>query len=92
MKADAAEGRFGFRRQELIEIDAEGGEGVEGVGHEAFAAGFVDGGLHGVDDFDVKTVAGGGDGSRRGRLGLLRRSRTSRARLAQACRPWRSYS
>jgi hypothetical protein len=48
---------FGFA-EDLIEIgDADGGEGFQRVGHEAFAAGFVDGGLHGVDDFDVKTLA-----------------------------------
>jgi hypothetical protein len=45
--------------EELIEIgEAEGGEGFDGVGHETFAAGFIDGGLHGVDDFDVETLAG----------------------------------
>jgi hypothetical protein len=43
----------------LIEIgESEGSEGFERVGHETFAAGFIDGGLHGVYDFDVKTLAG----------------------------------
>jgi hypothetical protein len=45
--------------QDLIEIGkADVAEGLERVGHEAFAAGFIDRGLHGVDDFDVKTLAG----------------------------------
>ncbi len=53
----------GFDAAEVLtEVEAEGGEGSEGVGHEAFAAGFVDAGLHGVDDFNVKAVVGGGDG------------------------------
>jgi hypothetical protein len=47
----------------LIEIgEAEGCEGFERVGHETFAAGLVDGGLHGVDDFDVETLSSDGDG------------------------------
>jgi hypothetical protein len=48
--------------EDLIEIgESDGCEGFERVRHETFAAGFIDGGLHGVDDFDVKTLAGGGD-------------------------------
>ena len=61
-ETDAAQAMIFPCAQDLIEIgDADGCEGFEGVGHEALAAGFIDGGLHGVDDFDVKTLAGGGD-------------------------------
>ena len=54
------------------EVEAEGGEGLERVGQEAFAAGFVDGRFHGVDDFDMKALARRGDGGRRGQPGLHR--------------------
>src|SRR5882757_8215954 len=48
----------------LIEIgETDSGKSFERVGHEAFAAGFIDGGFHGVDDFNVKTLACGGDGT-----------------------------
>jgi hypothetical protein len=50
--------------QDLIEIGkADVAEGLERVGHEPFAAGFIDRGLHGVDDFNLKTLAGGSDGT-----------------------------
>ena len=39
------------------------GESGEGVGHEAFAAGFVDGGFLPSADFDVKALTGCGDGA-----------------------------
>ena len=45
------------------EVDAEVGEGGYGVGHEAFAAGFVDGRAHAVGDFYGEAVLGGGDGA-----------------------------
>src|ERR1700736_5055758 len=54
---------FGLAQGSIEVGEADGGEGLERVGHEAFAAGFIDGGLHGVDDFDVKTLACGGDGA-----------------------------
>ena len=62
-EADAAEGMiFGFA-EDVIEIGkADGREGFERVRHEPLAAGFMDRGLHGIDDFDVKTLTGGGDG------------------------------
>ncbi len=44
-------------------FDTEVGEGGDGVGHEAFAAGLVDGRGHAVGDLDGKAVLGGGDGS-----------------------------
>jgi len=62
-EADAAEWSGFDVAEVLIEIEAEGGEGSQRVGHEAFAAGFVDAGLHGVDDLDLKTLVGGGDGA-----------------------------
>jgi hypothetical protein len=62
-ETDAAQAMIFGCAQDLIEIgDADGCEGFEGVGHEALAAGFIDGGLHGVDDFNLKTLAGCGDG------------------------------
>jgi hypothetical protein len=63
-ETDAAQAMvFGFA-QDLIEIgEADGCKGFERVGHETFAAGFIDGWLHGVDDFNVKTLACGGDGT-----------------------------
>jgi len=60
-EANAAEGGGFDLAEVLIEIEAEGGEGFEGVGHEAFAAGFVDSRLHGVDDLDLKALVSGGD-------------------------------
>ena len=58
-ETDAAQEMVWGFAEELIEIgEAEGGEGFKGVGHEAFAARFIDGGLHGVDDFDLKTLMG----------------------------------
>ena len=58
-EADAAQEMIVGIAQDLIEVgEADGCEGFERVGHETFAAGFIDGGLHGVDDFDVKTLAG----------------------------------
>lgn len=45
-----------------LEMDAELGEGVAGVGHEAFAAGFVDGRAAGVGEEDVGTAEAEGDG------------------------------
>jgi hypothetical protein len=63
-EADAAQDMVFGLAQGSIEVgEADGGEGLERVGHEAFAAGFIDGGLHGVDDFDVKTLTRGGDGT-----------------------------
>jgi hypothetical protein len=53
---------IGFAENSIEIVEANGCEGFERVGHKTFAAGFIDGGLHGVDDFDVKTLAGGGDG------------------------------
>ena len=62
-EADSVKG-VGLEAAEIfIEIDADGGEGLEGVGHEAFAAGFVDGRAYGLDDIDLEAEAGGGDGS-----------------------------
>jgi hypothetical protein len=62
-EAYAAEGS-GFDIAEVfVEVEAEGGERGEGVGHKAFAAGLVDTGLHGVDDLDLKALIGGGDGA-----------------------------
>jgi hypothetical protein len=61
-EADAAEEMaFGFAKI-AIEVEPKVGERAHGVGHEAFAAGLVDGGLHGVDDFDVEAFVCGGDG------------------------------
>jgi hypothetical protein len=60
-EADAAEGMILRPAQIAIEIEAEGGEGFESVGHEAFAAGLVDGRAHGVNDFDVEAFACRGD-------------------------------
>ena len=63
-EADAAQEMVFGLAQGSIEVgEADGGEGLERVGHEAFAAGFIDGGLHGVDDFNMKTLACGGDGT-----------------------------
>jgi hypothetical protein len=57
-EADATQEMVFGSAQDLIEIgEADGCEGFERVGHEAFAAGFIDWGLHGVDDFDVKALA-----------------------------------
>jgi hypothetical protein len=63
-ETDAAQEMVFVCAEDLIEIgEADGCEGFERVGHEAFAAGFIDGGLHGVDDFDVKALTRSGDGS-----------------------------
>ena len=58
-ETDAAEAvAFDFA-EDLIEIgETDGCKRFERVGHETFAAGFIDWGLHGVDDFDVKPLAG----------------------------------
>jgi hypothetical protein len=62
-EADAAE-ESGFGLAEVVvEVEAEGGQGGERVGHEAFAARLVDTGLHGVDEFDLKALTGGSDGA-----------------------------
>jgi hypothetical protein len=62
-ETDTAQGMvIGFAENSIEIIEANGCEGFERVGHKTFAAGFIDGGLHGVDDFDVKTLAGGGNG------------------------------
>jgi hypothetical protein len=62
-ESNAAEGS-GFDLAEVfVEVEAEGSERGEGVGHEAFAAGFVDAGLHSVDDLDLEALIGGGDGA-----------------------------
>jgi hypothetical protein len=45
------------------QVDSESGEGGYGVGHEAFAAGFVDGRRHAIGDFYGETLLGGGDGT-----------------------------
>jgi hypothetical protein len=45
-----------------VDLDAELGECVAGVGHEAFAAGFVDGGVQGVGEEDVCAALAEGDG------------------------------
>jgi hypothetical protein len=50
-------------RRRMVEVDAELGESGEGVGHEAFAAGFVDRGLSAVCYFDLKALTGCGDGT-----------------------------
>ncbi len=48
----------------------ESGEGTAGIGHKAFAAGFVDGRLSGVGQQDVGTAQAKGDGgSESGRAG-----------------------
>jgi len=58
-ETDAAEAMAFDFAEDLIEIsEADGCKRLERVGHEAFAAGFIDWRLHGVDDFDVKTLAG----------------------------------
>ena len=54
--------RIALGVEEISEIEAEGREGFEGGGQQSFAAGFVDGRLSGVDDFDVETLSGGCDG------------------------------
>src|ERR1700733_7907473 len=62
VEADAAEEvAFDFAEVD-VEIEAEVGERAYGVRHGAFAAGLVDGGLHGVDDFDVQALVCRGDG------------------------------
>ena len=63
-EADAAQERALCVSEGLLEVEAERGEGGEGVRREAFAAGLVDGGLHAVDDFDLKALRCGGDGAR----------------------------
>jgi hypothetical protein len=60
VKANAAQ-RVTLGVEKLLYVEAQGCEGFEGVGQEAFAAGLVDGRLHGIDDFNVKTLARGGD-------------------------------
>jgi hypothetical protein len=61
-ETDAAEGMIFGIAEDAIEIgEADGCEGLEGVRQEPLAAGFIDGRLHGIDDFDVKTLTGGGD-------------------------------
>jgi hypothetical protein len=62
VKANAAQ-RVAFGVEKLFDIEAQGGEGFKRIGHKAFAAGLVDGRLHAIDDFDLKTLAGGGDSS-----------------------------
>ncbi len=57
VEADAGEdGADGGR-----DVDAEFSEGREGVGHEAFTAGLVDGRSHAVGDLDTDSSEGGGD-------------------------------
>jgi hypothetical protein len=46
----------------MVEVDAELGKSGEGVGHEALAAGFVDGGPPAIRYFDVEALPGCGDG------------------------------
>jgi len=53
---------FEFGSVAGFDLDAELGEGEAGVGHEAFAAGFVDGGTEGVGDEDVGAAPAEGDG------------------------------
>ena len=43
----------------MSEIDAERGQGFDGVGKEAFAAGFVDGGLHCIGDVNFQALKRG---------------------------------
>jgi hypothetical protein len=45
-----------------IDLDAELGEGMAGIGHESFAAGFVDGRAAGVGEEDVGSALADGDG------------------------------
>jgi hypothetical protein len=45
-----------------VEVDAEFGEGVTRVGHNSFAAGFVDGRAEGVGEEDVCSSLAEGDG------------------------------
>jgi hypothetical protein len=50
--------------QDLVEVgEADDSEGFERVGHEAFTAGLVDGGLHRIEDFHVKAVTCSSDGA-----------------------------
>ncbi len=57
-EADALDG-VAFEAVEIfLDINADCGESLEGVRQETFAAGFVDGRLDGVDEIDLKTVAG----------------------------------
>jgi hypothetical protein len=58
-EADSAEGGTFDRAN----IDSEFGKGGYGVGHEALAAGLVDGRGHAVGNFYCETVLGGGDGA-----------------------------
>jgi hypothetical protein len=58
-EADAVEGCAGSRG----DVNAEFGEGSEGVGHEAFATCFVDGGCHAVGDLYGEATESSGDGS-----------------------------
>jgi hypothetical protein len=53
---------FEFGSVAGLDLDAELGEGLAGVGHEAFAAGFVDGGTEGVGEEDVGAALAEGDG------------------------------
>ena len=53
VEADAAEEMIFNSAEIAVEIDAEIGERAHGVGQETFTTGLVDGGLHGIDDFDV---------------------------------------
>jgi hypothetical protein len=66
-EANAAKGVAGGLQEVLrggmVEVDAELGQSGEGVGHEAFAAGFVDGGLPAVCYFDMEALPGCGDGT-----------------------------
>ncbi len=58
-EANAVEG--GARRGG--NVDAEFGEGGEGVRHEAFTAGFVDGRRHAVDDLNREAPESSRDGA-----------------------------
>jgi hypothetical protein len=62
-KTDAVELVSFKAAQIFFEIEPDGCEGLKGVGHEAFAAGFIDRGPHGVDDIDLKAATNGGDGA-----------------------------
>jgi hypothetical protein len=61
---DINEGDAGEGKGVRIGEDAESSEGAPGVGHNAFAAGFIDGSLAGIGDEDIGSTEAERDGSR----------------------------